>query len=138
MCDHILNHGTHIPCPPLFVRIGLHIHGVSPGKKAFADSGRKTTRRRHAFSMTMARHARLRSGLPRRSYSSVGGRASTSLIATDSSPERRFKPENDPSSLWRASPRHAIRGSWRTSLRSDELRLGRRFRPQNDKSRVTK
>jgi hypothetical protein len=46
----------------------------------------------------------------------------------------RLKPENDQSSLCQASPRHAIQGAGRTSLRSDELRLGRRFRPENDKS----
>ena len=52
---------------------------------------------------------------------------------------RAGKPENDPSSLWQASfyvkttqdksPRHAIQGPRKTSLRSDELRLGGRFRP---------
>ena len=57
---------------------------------------------------------------------------------------RAGKPENDPSSLWQASfyvkttqdksPRHAIQGPRKTSLRSDELRLGGRFRPENDRS----
>ena len=46
----------------------------------------------------------------------------------------KLKPQNDQSSFWQTSPRHAVHGLRRTSLRSEELRLGRRLRPENDQS----
>ena len=48
----------------------------------------------------------------------------------------QLKPENDQSSFWQTSPRHAVQGPRRTSLRFSKLRHGKQFRPENDISLI--